>query len=168
MADAPTGGSGWTAVEIIVVIILVIALLSQLTGKKITPVISPNSSTQTTTPAADTDAAIPACGITIERPKPLESVKGFVTLIGNTTGCGWEVKNAVALYAQVVDSRGKPVSVYTPIPATLIDANGLATFSSTIRLTAVPNAGTGTLILVPTVPAPSETQQTLRIPIQFK
>lgn len=174
MADAPAGGGGdgWKTIEIIIAIILGIALISQITGKRIVPVISPDSPTDTRDPASKRteviESDLPSCGLSIARPKPLEVVKSFVTLNGNTTGCGWEVKNGIALYAQVVDTRGKPISAYTPIPAAAIDANGLTTFSSTIQLTAVPTAGTGTLILVPAIASMSETGQTARIPIVFK
>lgn len=162
MADAGGGGGNtWGTFEIIIVILLAIGLLSQLMGK---PISSPGDSSSTVTQSDTVDTAQPACGLAVSRPHSLESIYGFVTLIGRTEGCEWLSTDRIALYAQVVDARGKPVSDYTTVPPTSFDGDAIATFNTTINITATPAKGNGYLILI----SPSSSSTTYRIPLRFK
>lgn len=161
MADAAGGGgSTWEALEIIIVILLAIGLLSQLSGK---PIASLGGSSATVTQSDTTTPAQPSCGLVVSRPHSLESVQGFVTLIGRTEGCEWVSTERVALYAQIVDARGKPVSEYTTVAPVSFDFNGAA-FNTTIGITATPAKGNGYLILI----SPSSSSTTYRIPLRFQ
>lgn len=159
MADAkPSGGdgggsNGW---EWIIVIILAMALIAQFTGKPIKPILGTDEQQKEDI----------FCGLSLARPKPLEKVGSFVTVSGTVAGCQWVTQDGVAMYAQVVDSRGKPVSKYTTIPAVL--AEGYSSFSASVPITAKPSSGTGTLILIPATAINVEHQVTARIPLQFK
>ncbi len=160
MADAGGGGSNWEPFEIIIVVILVIGLISQFTGKPLTSPATPATevSQNDTTNPSQSD-----CGLIIARPHSLESVSGFVTLVGTTEGCEWASNELVALYAQIVDARGTPVSAYmTVVPTSFND--GVATFNDAISITKTPAKGTGYLILI----SPSSTSTTYRIPLRFK
>ncbi len=181
MADAaPSGGGGWTAIEIIIVLILAIAVLSRIRGvspsiinepkvpttasKRNDPYLSPYVSPATEAPTTTLDPR--GCGITVLRPKPLEKVSGFVRVTGTVSGCEWETTETVAVYAQVIDSRGRPVSDYVAIPVEgrMLDST---TFSGTVELRDPNITGTGTLILLSATTNSDNIQATARIPIKF-
>lgn len=161
MADAGGGGGfNWEPLEIIIIILLVIGLLSQLTGKPIKPITDSSSSTISN---SSVSPAEPSCGLVTSRPHSLELVSGFVTLIGQTAGCEWPSTETVALYAQVVDAKGKPVSDYITVAPNRFE-NAIATFNTSIALTATPAKGNGYLILI----SPVSSSTTYRIPLRFK
>lgn len=165
MADDKSSGGGgwqWNALEIIIVLVLVIGLVEKIDGNKAA---APTS----TTSATITNRTITGstCGLTLLQPVPLQKVVGAAPLVGNVAGCDWEPTDQVALYAQLVDSHGTPVSSYMPVPAT--DRVGdSATFSSTIVFSRTPAHGTGYLILVPAMqPDTVSDTITARLPITF-
>lgn len=161
MADAPSGGSSWGAFEIILVLILAIGFLTQLqNGFKSPAAQTPIKDTTTSTPAQ-----LP-CGLSINRPHSLEKVTTFVTLIGQTSGCEWRATDTVTLYAQVIDTYGRPVSAYTTIPRTGDVLQETIPFTVSIPLNTTPTTTKGFLLLVP---ARNTAQHTAsyRIPITF-
>jgi hypothetical protein len=155
------GGKGWEPFEMVLVILLAAGLLTQFQNgssstKKATPVVK---KTEVTTPKV-----AESCGLTVTSPHALEKVASFVTLSGTTNGCNWPATDAIALYAQVIDAYGKPVSAYTPVSG--VSSNGTTTiFNTTINLTSKPT-GKGFVILVPATTV-SEQSITTRIPITF-
>jgi len=157
------GGSEWTALEIVLVLILAIALIQQLSGKRLFPVVTENTSKQEET-SYEYDSSN-FCGLSVFRPKPMEKVTTFVTLAGETNGCNWPSTPQVALYAQVVDSKGKPVSGYLTIPPISYTEYN-AEFSTIITLNSKPAKGIGYLILVPSKSSSAGTASA-RIPVQF-
>jgi hypothetical protein len=162
MADAPSGGgSKWEPFEIILLILLAIGLLSRLQTKPAPTASTPKSATVSKAPTTPHEV----CGLTTTRPHALEKVSSFVTLAGTVSGCNWVATESVALYAQVIDSRGMPVSAYTTVAP--VAANGaIVSFNTTITLTTSPTKGTGYLILIP---ANDQSDHTInaRIPITF-
>ncbi len=166
MAEDKGGGgsSGWEPFEIIVVIILAVGLLSQITGKKITPIVSTEKTKTEEIDRPETTGS--TCGLNISRPHPLENVANFVTLSGYTDGCDWASTETVAMYAQVIDIRGTPVSRYETVPVINKNDEG-SFFNTTITLTASASKGIGYLILVPAKNLTDYTNTT-RIPLTFK
>ena len=169
MADdkgAAGGGSSWGPIEIILAIVLGIILLSYITGRPIVPLVSDAPSSK------DSVIAEPElnnnCGLTVTKPRPLEKVTGSITVSGRITGCQWYASNGIALYAQAVDSRGRPVTSYTSVPALGVDGNAHASFSSVLRLTRTPAKGTGYVILIPATTNQDTPTGTSRIPVQFQ
>lgn len=165
MADAPkSGGGGWTALEIIVVLILAIGLLDRLTGRTEPPVdTGNNTATKTTITTQNYDD--PYCGLTVTSPKPKASITNSLSLIGKVSGCNWNTDGTTALNAQIIDANGLPLSEYIPVPITTTTSTA-ANFGSVIALTVPAPTHTGTLILIPAVQG-SKTQS-VRIPLTFK
>ena len=132
MADAPSGGSSWGTFEIILVAVLAIGFMTQLqNGFK-------DSNTPTPTKQTVSTPAQSPCGLSVARPHSLEKVTTFVTLIGETAGCQWPSTESVALYAQVIDSYGRPVSAYRTVPRTGDITQSTASFAHSIALTVTP------------------------------
>lgn len=158
MADAPSsGGSGWTAFEIIIVLLLGIALLDRLSGHPI--IIS--APTQTPThPVPQTQSAY--CGLNLIAPKAHTTIGAAFDLIGDVHGCNWMATQTTALLAQVVDANGVPVSDYISVPITT-HTQTTAYFASVIALTRIPATTTGSIILVPAVPSSQHTQVTISV-----
>jgi hypothetical protein len=164
MADDKGGGGGssWGALEIGLVLVLVIGFLTQLqNGFKPSGTIEPAKKQEVVSAPLNQDT----CGLTINRPHSLEKVTTFVTLSGSVDGCQWRPTDRVALYAQVIDSYGRPVSEYTTVPA-LERQYDEAVFNASIYLNTQPTTTKGFVILAP---AQTITQQTpnYRIPITF-
>ncbi len=166
MADAPaSGGSKWEPFEILLIVVLIGGVLMKLDGGTRSPA-TPTTGTVKNTSSISTATPREACGLTTSRPRSLEKVSTFVTISGTVSGCNWIPTESIALYAQVVDSGGKPVSEYTAIPAGNIQ-NLLLSFSASVPLINAPKKGTGYLILIPaTVPQNGQTT-TARIPLTF-
>jgi hypothetical protein len=163
MADAPkSGGSGWTALEIIVVLVLAIGLLDRLTGRETTPILGPG----TTQPAADSklDYSDPYCGLTLITPKRNASIAQSISLAGSVSGCNWNTDGKTALHAQITDANGLPLSEYLTIPIST-KTTATANFAGIITLTAPAPTATGTLILIPATS--SERNVSVRIPLRF-
>ncbi len=163
MADAG-GGSGWDAFEIALIVLLAAGILMRLTtGKALFEESAPSTSSQTTTISAPTPQD--TCGLSVVSPRPLEKVHAFVTVTGATMSCQWPSTQTVALYAQVVDGKGVPVSAYTTIPPTDVQGE-TTTFNTTVVLTTVPKTKSGYLILIPAKATGPQTV-TARIPLTF-
>jgi hypothetical protein len=167
MADEKEAPSGtvWGTIEIVIVILLIVGLLDHVFGR-------PNLGSNAPAVKTEQQATVPLddessrCGLWINRPITNEKVGTMVTLSGTAGECDWRVSNAVALYAQVIDGKGKPVSGYMPIPIQK-RFEGDTSFNSTIALTAKPATGTGYVILVPAVQSTGTKTISTRVPIQF-
>ncbi len=163
MADEKGGGgSGWGTFEIVLGILLLIGLLERFSGsshglfqnnQKDAPAVLP----------ADTTAP---CGLSIARPEAEEKITGAITLAGTAGYCNWQAHDGIALYAQAVDSKGRPVSAYTKVAATGISGDRVS-FRTIIPLTVSPSKGVGYLILVPARQENSPNTISTRIPIKF-
>ncbi len=166
MADAPSsgGGSSWGAFEVILALLLAIGLFSNITGKPITPVTSspstPSPNTTLTTPSGSSNR----CGLSITAPLSLEKVSTAVHLSGVVTGCNWKPQGTTALFAQLVNGGGVPVSDFISVQTNGTDILNSA-FDTLIPVTGTPT-GTGYLILVPAT-TQSEKAVTVRIPLHF-
>lgn len=159
--DKGGGGWEWTTLEIILGLLLAIALIDRIQGKNVA---SPTPNNAVSDRGGDGgDSRL--CGLFVNTPQPLENIHGYVRLTGNTDNCDWKITSQAALYAQIVDSRGKPVSAYT-IVAPLDVTDGTASFSQYIPLTGAPAAGVGYLILIPATATAAPVSA--RIPIEFK
>lgn len=158
MADAGGGGATWEPFEIVLVILLVAGVLMHLQGKSFdtTPISSTSTQSEEIVNTPD------VCGIQVDSPIPKQKVTNTIHLSGYTNGCNWPTKNGVMLYAQVVDAKGMPASVYTTVTGETIGHQHR--FDTVIAITPKPAKGTGYLILVPLQDGTGRSQ-TLRIPI---
>lgn len=165
--DKGGGGSAWGPLEIIFVIILVIALLDKLTGKQ-TVLFPGNTDSQTPTQSqpAKPDATKNGCGLTIITPEMNAKVGTSIAIVGSVAGCNWVPTQDIALYAQVIDANGLPVSLYEAIAPSTTRANGEVTFSTTISLNKTPATTKGTIIFIPATPVPNRAV-TIRMPLTF-
>lgn len=159
MADAAGGGgSSWSALEIIFVILLAIGFLTQLqNGFSSQP---KEASSPITTSTEQT------CGITISRPQVSQSVYSSIALTGEVFDCQWQPTESVALYAQVVDSTGRALSSYVAVSPIFFSQERRASFDTVITFSTPSKTSKGFLILVP---AKNTGQQTMsyRIPLIF-
>lgn len=162
MADAPsTGGGGWGSFEIFLIAILALGLLSSLTGKKITPLISTTDTTEESIETRSTTDTM--CGLSIIAPLSLESVNTSVHLAGSVQGCNWIPSGQTALFAQVVNGGGMPVSDFVAVQQKE-DTAFMSEFDTTITISGTPS-GTGYLLLTPATPP--EKPFSVRIPLRF-
>jgi hypothetical protein len=163
--DKGAGGSSWGPLEIALVLLLVIAVLDRLSGKNLF-----STAPGTTKPAPSYEAVLEeqknyaSCGLVVTNPKPLQKISGAVSISGRIEGCNWNTTEDAALYAQVIDSKGRPVSEYQKIAptASLYEI----TFQGTVYITGAPT-GTGYLILVPAVQPNQDRSISSKIPIKF-
>lgn len=165
MADAPAsggGGSSWGAFEVILALLLGVALLSNIGGKNTTKSIPVDSSKKETVSKVDDSAN--RCGLAVTAPLSLQKVSGSVRLSGVITGCNWKPDGNTALFAQVINGAGVPVSEFISVQSNNTDIINTA-FDTTIVITGNPS-GTGYLILIPATPV-VEKSITVRIPLKF-
>lgn len=172
-APQPSGiFGGHDPIVIIVVVLLALTLLANLFPSQDTA----GTSTQSNN-AKDTVTETPApseCGLAVFAPKGLQVITTTVPVSGTVGACQWLPVNGVALYAQVIDSAGKPLSDLRPIPAGERVAgvsgstpDGIQEFNAVINLSMFPTTKTGFVVL--THPDLARTPpKTVRIPIQFK
>jgi hypothetical protein len=80
--------------------------------------------------------------------------------------CNWLALDGTALYAQVIDSKGIPISSYTTVPAGTLAVDGSTPFVASIPFTTQPMTSKGYLILIPATQIDSTS--TVRIPLTFK
>lgn len=145
MADAPSGNSSWGAFEIILVCLLVLAILSNIGrgGSSYKPPLASENPSENLSINNNESA----CGISITNPISYTKVTNTVRLSGLTTGCNWAPKESIALYAQVIDAKGKPLSEYTPVLNTNTDFFNVS-FDTSIPLYRQ-TTGNGYLLLIP-------------------
>lgn len=162
--DKGGGGPEWGALEIVIGILLVIGVLDHLTGR---PGFGDAAKTpQTSAPAVVQHARDATCGLSLTRPAQFEVSKGFVTIVGTVGSCNWKLDGDTALYAQVIDGKGKPISSYTKVQPSAIDGTSVS-FAASIPFTQPPSTATGYVLFVPAVqPDPMYTLST-RVPIKF-
>ncbi|HWC57587.1 MAG TPA: hypothetical protein VG621_01380 [Candidatus Paceibacterota bacterium] len=165
--DKGGGGVKWEPFEVILVILLLVGLLTKLQSsfKKTPSPTTTASHTTATTSSQKTSAASATCGLTITHPLPSEKVYATLALSGSTNGCNWTSTPTVALYAQVVDGSGKPVSGYIAVPPATVTGT-VTKFAMTIPLTTGAATGNGLLILLPAAPSLDQSIS-YRIPITF-
>jgi hypothetical protein len=163
--DKGDGGGGWEwgALEIIIGLVLVIGLVDHLFGGG--DMLSKQGAL-TTAPVVEQVEEGSTCGLSLIRPHANEKVANVILLAGSAGECDWKTTQTIALYAQVVDSKGKPVSGYMPIPPSGSSGSGVS-FDSVVALTAKPAKGTGYLILLPAVQTTGAHTISTRIPLQF-
>lgn len=158
--DKGGGGSSWGAFEIVLGIILLIGLLDRLSNRF--PGIIKQSSSTDTVGYADA-----SCGLSVTTPTANQTVGRDVSITGISGTCNWEPLGAIALFAQVVDARGNPLSQYTPIQVDGdMSALGKVEFSGTVAVTDIAKTKTGYVFLVPAQQT-SEESVSVRIPVKF-
>lgn len=163
MADAPKeGSSNWSPFEMVLGILLVIALLSNITGKS-TPTVQKSSEN-----IPQMDSSTNRCGLSVTSPTSLTRIsiyEGSVHLSGSVNGCNWKPSGNTALFAQIISGTGIPVSDFVAVQNSGGDFINTA-FNTSISLTGTPAVGTGYLILIPAVQDPNK-PITVRIPLKF-
>lgn len=160
MADDKGGGSSWGAFEIVLGIILLIGLLDRISTR--IPGIVKDSSTRESVGYADA-----SCGLSVTTPVSQQTIGRDVAIKGISGTCNWEPLGTIALFAQVVDAKGSPLSSYTPISVVGdMSALGKVEFSGTVAVTDISKTKTGYVFLVPAQQA-SEESVSVRIPIKF-
>lgn len=163
MADAPAGGSSWGPFEVVLVLLLVIAIFSNLGSNKTKTVLPVKEPKKVTITPVDTSAN--KCGLSITAPLSLEKVYDSVHLSGSVNGCKWNPDGDTALFAQVINGSGVPVSEFTAV--TNNNSNFLNTsFDTTIQLNGNQIPGTGYLILIPAIQQGTN-PITVRVPLRF-
>ncbi len=168
MADDKGGGGGgseWGPLEIILVILLLIGLLDRISGKKW----EIGKSNQKTTHTVAQTKPVSTCGLALSTPNANQKIRNnLITVSGFAGTCDWKATESVALYAQVVDGKGVPLTEYLTISRLSSTVKGKAYFDQTITLTRIPNTTTGYLILIPAVNSRSGSHtESLRIPLVF-
>lgn len=161
MADA-AGGSNWGPFEVIIVLVLAIGLLSNITGKTISPVVVTTKDKKEVAPKINDSAN--RCGLSITSPLSQEKVSYNVRLSGLINGCNWKADGNKLLYAQIVDGSGVPVSDFITV-----ENNNSSIFSPNFDIDILIRGnptGTGYLILVPATQTP-EKPISVRIPLKF-
>ncbi len=144
MADAPAGGGGWGALEIILAIVLAIGLITTITNTPLGSVIGPAKGSATKTTKVVT--ANPGCGLIVSLPTKKEQISNAVTVNGYVAQCLNVSAVPDALNAYVVDSTGSVLSAYTTIPINK-SFFGDDTFSSVIPLQGVAHSTTAYLVI---------------------
>ena len=165
MADAPSGGgSSWGAFEVILGLVLAIGLLSSISNKgKITPVVSTDVPEKAT--IASIDTSTDRCGLAITAPLSLERVSESVRLAGLLSGCNWKPDGTTALFAQVINAGGVPLSDFVPVQDLGTDFLHTS-FDTVITIDGNPT-GTGYLILIPATQQEQTRSISVRIPLRF-
>jgi hypothetical protein len=160
MADAPSGGSNWGTFEVILGLLLAIGLLSNISGKPITPV-TETRKTQEVNKVSDSEKS---CGLSITSPLSLQKVSVSFRLSGSVNGCSWKADGRTALFAQVVNASGKPISNFVRVES--VGDNFLNTNFDTEIFLNESAKGTGYVILIPAIQNPDK-PITVRIPLTF-
>ena len=165
MADAPSGGGGggWGTFEIILGLLLATALLANIgnKGKVYKPLEITDAPKQT---VSKPDTSANRCGLSITARLSLQNVSQSVRLVGSVNGCNWKTDGTTALFAQVVNGGGAPISEFVTVPSNGADIFNSA-FDTMIPLYGNPT-GTGYLILVPATQEEGKSI-TVRIPLHF-
>lgn len=147
MAEGGSSSGGWSVLEIIVVLILVLALLGKLFGTSIGTVTVPDVATY-----KDGSKNAPAfndCGkLLLTRPKPLERVNITATgvaVAGSVMTCNTIAVSPDTFYVTVVDAQGLPVSPTVPIPVS--STRDTWSFSGFVQFNVPPRPGNGSVIV---------------------
>ncbi len=159
------GASTWEPFEIAVVAILIAGILMRLDGTSVSTSRTTSSSPKSATISQAQPPVLNTCGLSVSRPYTREKVSGAVLLVGATTGCDWPTVEQVALYAQVIDAQGRPVSDYMSVPAGTSGSTEVP-FTFSVPITTTPQTSTGTLILI-SAKNTASSSVTTRIPITF-
>jgi hypothetical protein len=162
MADAPSGGgSSWGAFEVILGILLAIALLSNIGNKgKFQPLFS---ETPTKEVSPEQLTANNKCGLSIIGPTAFQKVSNTIRLSGSINGCNWKPDGSTALFVQVINAGGAPISEFVAVPSSTTE-NITTNFDTNITLNAEPSS-TGFIILLPAYK--TDKSITVRIPLKF-
>ena len=162
MADAPAPKtSSWGAFEVILGLLLAIGLISSIQGKPISSITKEEKPKEKISLPDDSQNR---CGLSITTPLSLQNVSGYVRVSGSVNGCNWKPDGNKALFAQIINGAGVPVSDFVTVMGN--GSNFLTTaFDTTIIINGNPT-GTGYLILIPATPI-VERSTTVRIPLRF-
>jgi hypothetical protein len=162
MADAPSGGgSSWSTFEIILGIMILIGLASNIGSRgKFQPVFS---ETPTKEAVAVDNTAVKKCGLSIVSPVSSQKVSESVRVSGSINGCNWKPDGNTALFAQVIDAQGAPISEFVPVQSTTTESI-TTNFDTTVSLNKT-SSTTGFLILLPAIK--TDNSITVRIPLKF-
>lgn len=163
MADAPSsGGSSWGPFEVILALVLGIGLLSAISNKgQVTPLIKDTPKKET---VSKLDDSANRCGLSVSLPLSSQKVSGSVRLSGLVSGCNWVADGTTALFAQVINGAGMPVSDFVTVSNNGSDFIHTA-FDTVININGNPS-GTGYLILIPAKQKEGKSIS-VRIPLQF-
>lgn len=161
MADAPSGGSSWGTFEVILGLLLAIGLLSNISGKPITPITETKKSEQQVTKVDDSEKR---CGLSITSPLSLSKVSTSFRLSGSVNGCNWKPDGKTALFAQVINGAGVPVSDFVRVEGTGDNVFNTS-FDKQIFITGSPK-GAGYVLLIPAIQNPDK-PISIRIPLTF-
>lgn len=152
MADDKGGssGGGWSAIEIIIVLILVLALLGRFFGtgkeKSVVPDIATYKAEDQAAPAFND------CGkLLLTRPKPLEKVAisaTGLTVQGAISTCNMIAVDADTFYITIVDAKGQPLTNSIAVP--VYENKNIWSFNEFIEFTVPPTAGNGSVIVTRT------------------
>ncbi len=151
MADGGSSGGGWSALEIIIVLILVLAVLGRFFGTGSGGVTVPDVSTykgtdQTTRPSFND------CGkLLVTRPKPLEKVAlsaTGITVQGAVTTCNTIAVAPDTFSITIVDAQGLPLSPTISVPVT--GTKDTWSFNAFIQFSVPPTVGNGSVIVTRT------------------
>lgn len=167
MADAPSGGGGssWGTLEIILGLLLAISLLSNIGNKgKIYKPLEVTDNTNTNSEVVNNTAAS-WCGLSITSPLSSQKISGTVRLSGFVGSCNWKPNGNTALSAQVIDSKGKPLSDFINVQTNNADIINTS-FDTLIDLYGNPS-GSGYLVLVSATQQSDQTTTSVRIPLKF-
>lgn len=149
----------WGPFEIILVLVLVAGIFSAI-GRA--PTIAPTSQNQTQ--QVGLSDAEKRCGLSLTSPLARARVTDGVRVSGSVNGCKWNPVGEIALYAQIIDAKGAPLSDLTTIPP-VAPAVVNTPFDMTVPLSSIPKTDTGTLILIPA--EQRDDAITVRVPLRF-
>lgn len=165
MADAPSsGGSDWGVFEIALGVLLLIALLSNI-GNKGKPYKPLEITEEKTTEIAPIDDSANRCGLSIKTPLSFEKVSTAVHVSGLVSGCNWEPDGQTALFAQVINGGGVPISDFVAIQNNNTDVINVS-FDTAVVLNSTAKSGTAYLLLMPAKKVVDK-NITVRIPIKI-
>ncbi|HEY0980118.1 MAG TPA: hypothetical protein VGE18_01770 [Candidatus Paceibacterota bacterium] len=171
MADGGSSGGGWSALEIIIVLILVLALLGKLfgTGSGIKPITVPDVATY----KGDKNALAPSfnnCGkLLMTAPKPLEKVKitsTGVAVAGTITTCNTIFVAPDTFTVTIVDAQGLPLSPAAVVPVSA--TRDTWAFNAFIQFNVPPRPGNGYVLVTRTRNTGAQVPNGgARLPIRF-
>lgn len=167
------GEGGWSAFEIVIVLVLAIALLGRIFGTdvpgktKIPEVANYSEKTQEKKSTAPT---ITDCwSIAVTKPTPSQKITattGSIMLEGSMRLCDTIPTTPDTFSVTVVDARAKVVAGPVTIPTTITKDH--VVFSTNIPLTVVPDAGTGYVIITRFSNSGAQvTDNGARVPVRF-
>lgn len=168
MAEGGSSGGGWSALEVIIVLILVLAVLGKFFGTGVgtgtVPDIATYKGDEKSAPAFNN------CGkLLVTRPKPLEKVRidaTGVTVSGTVSTCNTIPVASDTMSATVVDTQGLPLSPTTSLLVTATKETWA--FNGFVQFNVPPRTGNGYVLITRTNNTGAQVAEGgARIPIRF-